>query len=98
MLIYDEIVTAIYEYAERKMIMTFSSAKMIIVEAWHFTRELKANIDGQQSILYINRHPLFNYNTFPFLVCSSFECFMLINVKEGIVEKFVDTLCGSIRA
>ena len=98
MLIYNEEVTSMHEFTEGKMIIAFDPAKMIIVEDWIYTRELNVSIDGQQGLMYMERHPQFNYGDFPFLVCSGFECFMLINVKEGIVEKFIDSLCGSIRA
>ena len=98
MLIYNEVVTSMHEFTERKMIIAFDPAKIIIVEEWHFTKELDVSIEGQQGLMYMERHPEFNYREFPFLVCSGFECFMLINVKEGIVEKFIDSLCGSIRA
>ena len=89
----DYQVLAIYEYANNKMILSLAPNDLLIVKNWESLRTVKA-IDSYNGDQYhFLAHPRFDENEFPFIVCSGFAFYTLINVKEFRIEQFIDSPC-----
>ena len=70
MLILYELPYTVLEYMPNKMILALSPADMLITENWEPIRHIPASSSGNIEKNYIARHPDFDEDNFPFLVCS----------------------------
>ena len=90
MLMWYENVEAILEYSPEKMIMTLRPSIFLFVDEWVAIKHLKQeerNFDQWS----LKKLPGFNEDDFPYVVSSGKNYFSLINVKENLVTKFIES-------
>ena len=80
------------------MIISLDPTDLLIVEHWNPLRIIPAISKGNIEKYYILPHPEFNEYEFPFLVCSGVYFYVLINVQNFKLDKFIDQSCGCVRA
>ena len=82
MLLRNEYVDGIYEYAENKIVITVYPKNILILEDWHTIRIVIEDQAGNDQKYFIRPLPDFDEQTFPFLVCNGYESMNLINLKD----------------
>ena len=81
-LIHDENVAQIHEYCKGKMIAHLSTRGILIIHNWKVMKKIEEPNDGNSCKFWMARLPGFHVNEFPFVVCSGWETFNLINVRD----------------
>ena len=97
-MLHNEDIESMYEYSPGKLILSLYPSDLMIVERWKTTRRIPALVKGNIEKFYIRPHPDFDESSFPFLVCSGFQYYMLVNVRENRLEKFIDAQSCAIRS
>ena len=87
---HNDMVQTVYEYASNKVILSLDPTDMLIIDRWKPVRIIPNIFCGNIEKFFISPHPEFNEYEFPFLICSGFDFFVLINIKTYKLEKFVD--------
>lgn len=75
-----------------------SNLDYLIVDRWKVIEIIPPLFKGNVQKYFISPHPEFNEFDFPFLVCSGFDSYVLINVKEYSLSKFIDASCNTVRS
>ena len=82
MLLRDEAPVTICEYGTNKMIVAIEPTDLIVIENWTYCRLIKKVSQGNIMKNYIAPLPSFDEQRFPFLLCSGYEHFSLINIRD----------------
>lgn len=98
LMMYNEQIQTMLEYAQEKMIISLHSADMLIVESWQNFKVIPSISKGNIEKNFIGEHPLFHQDKFPFLICSGFEFYILINVKTQHIDEFIEISSCTIRS
>ena len=93
MFIHNEFVKAVFEYTFNKIILSLDPSKLLIVENWKPIRIIPPDFKGNTDKFYLLPHPEFDEFYFPFMICSGFYQYELINVRDFTIEKFIDGSC-----
>ena len=80
---------SVHEYAENKIIISLYPTDLLIVHNWVAVRRIIDTNPGNSQKFWIQQMPIFNEDTFPFLVCSGKETLNLINVKDFHLEPLI---------
>ena len=91
MIVLNENPEAILEYRSNKMIITLIPADVLITENWQPIRHVQALIDGNIQKYFLCRHPEFDEVKFPFIIASGYEFYVIINVNEFRLQRFIDS-------
>ena len=84
MLLLNEYVLAVYGYARSKLLVYADSSKLLLIfDKWQAIHEIKDPNTGNIYKCWISTVPLFDTETFPFVVVSGYESFNIVNVKSG---------------
>ena len=94
----DEGVQAVHEYAVGKMIVSIVFTDLLLVHNWNPYRYISRVEPGNCQKFFFEPLPNFDEEKFPFLLCSGYESYTLINVKEGRSEVLIDASCNAMRA
>ena len=97
MIIKNEKVDTVLEYATDKMLIAVYPTDLLIAHDWKLIRVLLKIQPGNFNKHYIVPLPDFDEQTYPFIVCSGRENFNLINVKEFRMQKLIKAPCVNIR-
>ena len=97
MLIKNEKVESIHEYAEAKLILSLYPTDLLLISNWVATSVVYKVAPGNLLKHWIRPIPGFDEEHYPFLVCSGRESLNLINVKNADSEKLIITSCINIR-
>ena len=88
-LLNDENVAQVLEYSKGNMIAHLSTREILIINDWKVMKKLTEPNDGNTSKFWMARLPGFSETDFPFIVCSGWETFNLINVKDYLMEPLI---------
>ena len=84
MLLLNEYVLAVYEYAPSKLLVyAYNSKLLLILDNWQAIHEIKDPNPGNIYKCWISTVPLFDTETFPFIIVSGYESYNIVNVKNG---------------
>ena len=95
---HNEYVQSMLEYASGKLILTIEPSELLIALNWKPFRIIPALFKSNIEKYFLLPHPEFDENKFPFLVCSGFDYYSLVNIKDFRIEKFIDQPCYFIRS
>ena len=79
------------EYAKNKLIISLSQGDMLLVKDWQSFRVIPLLVPGNIRKKYLLPFPDFDEKHFPFFICSGYAFYMLINVRDLRMDKFIDT-------
>ena len=91
MLLKKEQVTAIYEFAVNRLIMSIAPRDLLITHNWqvaHIIQDPRAENIGKKWICPL---PTFDKDLFPFIVTSGRNEFSLVNLKTHSVQTLIKT-------
>ena len=71
------------------MIVHVSTRDLLIIQDWSVITKIKELNDGNTNKYWIRELPGFNEVDFPFIICSGWETFNLINVNDFHMEPLV---------
>ena len=82
MLLKNEVASSICEFDVNKKIVAIYLVDLLIIHNWRVVRRLKEDLPGNIQKDYIAPLPGFDAQRFPFLLCSGYDYFSLINVRD----------------
>ena len=97
-LLQDEVVQSVCEYAIDKMVISILLTDLLIVHSWEPVRLIKKDEPGNIQKYFIAPLPDFDEYKFPFLLCSGYEHFSLINIAEFRMQTLIDASCSTMRS
>ena len=71
------------------MIVHVSTRDLLIIQNWEVITKIKEFNDGNTNKYWIRELPGFNEVDFPFIICSGWETFNLININDFHMETLV---------
>ena len=89
LLIDQEYVASILEYAQNQIIVHVKPTDLLIVNCWKVTQLIKDPDSGNICKLVLTPLPGFDKDFFPFVVCTGNNSMNLINVKEHHMQVMV---------
>ena len=72
------------------MIIFVQSRDLMILHDWQVVKVILEPVFGNTLKYWIETLPGFNEENFPFVICSGWESFNLINVNEMTMQEFVN--------
>ena len=82
MLLKDEVANSICEFDVNQMIVAIYLVDLLIIHNWCVVRRIREEHPGNIQKDFIAQLPGFDAHRFPFLLCSGYDYFSLINVKD----------------
>ena len=82
MLISDELIYEVLEYARNKMVASVSPTDLLVIHDWSIVHRIVDPQPGNVQKYELLRFPNFDLATFPFILCRGHESINLVNVKE----------------
>ena len=82
LLLKDEVIYTVLEYALEKMIVSLKLTNLLIVHKWMPLKMISRNSQGNIQKYYFDLLPNFDEQKFPFIACSGFEHISLVNVRD----------------
>ena len=98
LLLKDEVIYTILEYAPDKMIVSLKLTNLLIVNKWEPLKMIAKNSMGNIQKYYFDPLPDFDEQKFPFIACSGYEHISLVNVRDMTMQIFVQVPCRSVKS
>ena len=99
MLLKNEYVRSICEFAQQKLLVYSDDCKcFLIIHDWKVVHEIADSEAGNTSKVWQSPMPGFNVDYFPFLVSSGLEFYSLVNVTTGTLQRFINASVKNARA
>ena len=89
MLLHNESVDGIFEYAANKIVITLFPKDILVLDNWETIRIVVEDHAGNDQKAFIAPLPGFDEDKFPFLVCNGYESLNLINLKDLKTEVLI---------
>ena len=80
-----EYVRGICEFAKNQLLVHIEPTGLFIVDHWKVTHEITDPVAGNIQKHWLSVLPKFDLETFPFIVCSGYKTFNLINVRTKVM-------------
>lgn len=90
MVLKNEKVTAIHEYAANKLVMHLPPSEMLIAHKWKVVQIIKDHRGGNTLKQWLYPLPGFDKEAFPYILASGRESFNIVNVKTFSMQVLID--------
>ena len=98
LLMIDEKVYSVLEYVRNKMLVSIAYTNLLVVHNWKPVKLIQKNSHGNIYKNFFMTLPDFDEQTFPFIACSGFEHISLVNVKDLIMQVFIQCPCKTVKS
>ena len=89
-LLKEEVISQSREYAHEKILVHVTSRDLFLVHHWQVVHKFVEPNYGNTLKMWLAPLPGFCEETFPFLICSGWESFNIINVKDFRMEVLIN--------
>ena len=87
--IQEKMIDYAFEYAPDKMIVHTRPTDLLVVHNWKIVGLIRDDKPGNLHKLMILPLPGFDEETFPFMLCSGYESFDLVNIRDLTIEALI---------
>ena len=93
----NELVVSLLEYARNKVIIHVSSRDLMILHDWNVIKQINDPSYSNTLKYWIKPLPGFDVQNFPFLICSGWMTFNIINIRDFMMEPLIKIHGGSAK-
>ena len=89
MFLKSEVVTNVFEYTKGKLLVHVASRDLLVLNNWQIVYKFIEPDFGNTLKQWFGLLPGFDPESFPFIICSGWHTFNLINIKDFHMERLV---------